>query len=266
MKIHEYQGKALLKEFNIPIQDGFLLEDVKDTKEIVKKTQKTFNSEAVIVKAQIHAGGRGKAGGVKYCSSANIAEETAIDLMGKTLVTHQTGPEGKEVKKIFITEALDIEKEYYIAITLDRSKEKDVIMVSPEGGVDIEKVAEETPEKIFKVWIEPNYGLRTFQIQELVTGLGLDKSFHKEAIQFFKNLYKCYEDLDCTILEVNPLVLTEDSKIIALDSKLNFDDNALYKHPEIANMRDPDEEDLTELEASKYGLNYIRFNRYNTIK
>ena len=260
MKIHEYQGKALLKEFNIPIQDGFLLEDIKDTKEIVKKTQQTFNSEAVIVKAQIHAGGRGKAGGVKYCPSADIAEETAIDLMGKTLVTHQTGPEGKEVKKIFITEALDIEKEYYVAITLDRSKEKDVIMVSPEGGVDIEKVAEENPEKIFKVWIEPNYGLRTFQIQELVAGLGLDKSFHKEAAQFFKNLYKCYEYLDCTILEVNPLVLTNDGKIIALDSKLNFDDNALYRHPEIAEMRDPDEEDPTELEASKYNLNYIKLD------
>ena len=151
MKIHEYQGKALLKEFNIPIQDGFLLEDEKDAKEIIKKTQKTFNSEAVIVKAQIHAGGRGKAGGVKYCPNADIAEETAIDLMGKTLVTHQTGPEGKEVKKIFITEALDIEKEYYVAITLDRSKEKNVIMVSPEGGIDIEKVAKETPNKIFKV-------------------------------------------------------------------------------------------------------------------
>ena len=260
MKIHEYQGKALLKEFNIPIQDGFLIEDAKDAKEIIKKTQDTFNSEAVIVKAQIHAGGRGKAGGVKYCPSADIAEETAIDLMGKTLVTHQTGPEGKEVKKIFITEAFDIEKEYYVAITLDRSKEKDVIMVSPEGGVDIEKVAQETPNKIFKVWVEPNYGLRTFQIQELVNGLGLDKTFHKEAIQFFKNLYRCYENLDCTILEVNPLVLTEDGKIIALDSKLNFDDNALYKHPEILAMRDPNEEDPTELEASKYNLNYIKLD------
>ena len=260
MKIHEYQGKALLKEFDIPIQDGFLMENAKDAKEIINKTQKTFNSEAVIVKAQIHAGGRGKAGGVKYCPSADIAEKAAIDLMGKTLVTHQTGPEGKEVKKIFITQALDIKKEYYVAITLDRSKEKNVIMVSPEGGVDIERVAEETPDKIFKVWVEPNYGLRNFQIQELINGLGLDKAFHKEAIQFFKNLYKCYESLDCTILEVNPLVLTEDGKIIALDSKLNFDGNALYKHPQIEEMRDPDEEDPTELEASKYNLNYIKLD------
>ena len=260
MKIHEYQAKKILKEFNVPIQDGYVVEDTLNAKEVVSKVQKDFNSEAVVVKAQIHAGGRGKAGGVKFCTSIDKAESEIKEMMGKKLVTHQTGPEGKEVKKILITEALDIKSEFYVAITLDRGKEMDVIMVSPEGGVDIEAVAEKTPEKIHKVWVEPNYGLRAFQIKKLIKGLGFTGSHVKDAIILFQNLYKCYQETDCSLLEINPLVITEDDKIIALDAKFNFDGNALYKHPDIANMRDIDEEDPTEVEASKYNLNYIKLD------
>ena len=181
-------------------------------------------------------------------------------MMGMQLVTPQTGPEGKEVKKILVTEALNIKSEFYVAITLDRAKEMNVIMVSPEGGVDIEEVAENNPEKIHKVWIEPNYNLRGFQIKKLIKGLGLSGSNAKDAISLFKNLYKCYEETDCSLLEINPLILTEDDKIIALDAKFNFDSNALYKHSNILNMRDLDEEDPTEVEASKYNLNYIKLD------
>ncbi len=260
MKIHEYQAKKILKEFNVPIQDGYVIEDTLNAKKTVKKVQNDFGSEAVVVKAQIHAGGRGKAGGVKFCSSADKAENEIKEMMGKKLVTHQTGPEGKEVKKIFITEALDIKSEFYVAITLDRAKEMNVIMASPEGGVDIEEVAEKTPEKIHKVWIEPNYGLRGFQIKKLIKGLGFSDSHMKDAIILFQNLYKCYEETDCSLLEINPLIITKDEKIIALDAKFNFDGNALYKHPDILSMRDVHEEDPTEVEASKYNLNYIKLD------
>ena len=260
MKIHEYQAKQILKEFNIPIQDGHIIKDSSESREIVAKVQKDFNSEAVVVKAQIHAGGRGKGGGVKFCTSIDKAEKEIQKMMGMQLITHQTGPEGRKVKKILVTEALDIKSEFYVAITLDRAKEMNVIMVSPEGGVDIEDVAQKTPEKIHKVWIEPNYNLRGFQIKKLIKGLGLSSSHAKDAIELFKNLYKCYEKTDCSLLEINPLVLTKDDKIIALDAKFNFDGNALYKHSNILEMRDFDEEDLTEVEASKYNLNYIKLD------
>tara|TARA_Y100000768_G_scaffold26943_1_gene18143 strand:+ start:3664 stop:4842 length:1179 start_codon:yes stop_codon:yes gene_type:complete len=260
MKIHEYQAKQILKEFNVPIQDGHIVDDTSQAREVVAKVQKDFNSEAVVVKAQIHAGGRGKGGGVKFCTSIDKAEKEIQEMMGMQLVTHQTGPEGKEVKKILVTEALDIKSEFYVAITLDRAKEMNVIMVSPEGGVDIEEVAKKTPEKIHKVWIEPNYNLRGFQIKKLINGLGLSRSHAKDAIELFKNLYKCYEETDCSLLEINPLIVTKDDKIIALDAKFNFDSNALYKHSNILDMRDLDEEDPTEVEASKYNLNYIKLD------
>tara|TARA_B100000900_G_scaffold261174_1_gene222624 strand:+ start:1198 stop:2376 length:1179 start_codon:yes stop_codon:yes gene_type:complete len=260
MKIHEYQAKKILKEFNVPIQDGYVIENTLKAMETVKKVQIDFDSEAVVVKAQIHAGGRGKAGGVKFCTSADKAEQEIKQMMGKKLVTHQTGPDGKEVKKILITEALDIKSEFYVAITLDRAKEMNVIMASAEGGIDIEEVAEKTPEKIHKIWIEPNYGLRSFQIKKLIKGLGLSGNHVKNAITLFKNLYKCYEKTDCSLLEINPLVITKNDKIIALDAKFNFDGNALYRHSDILNMRDIDEEDATEVEASKYNLNYIKLD------
>ena len=260
MKIHEYQAKQILKEFNVPIQDGHIIDDISQSRQVVERVQKDFNSEAVVVKAQIHAGGRGKGGGVKFCTSIDKAEKEIQGMMGMQLITHQTGPEGKEVKKVLVTEALDIKSEFYVAITLDRAKEMNVIMVSPEGGVDIEEVAEKTPEKIHKVWIEPNYNLRGFQIKKLIKGLGLSGTHAKDAIALFKNLYKCYEETDCSLLEINPLIVTEDDKIIALDAKFNFDGNALYKHPNILEMRDVDEEDPTEVEASKYNLNYIKLD------
>ncbi|MAV64264.1 MAG: ADP-forming succinate--CoA ligase subunit beta [Candidatus Marinimicrobia bacterium] len=260
MKIHEYQAKKILKKFNIPIQDGYLIENISNSREIISKVQKDFNSKAVVVKAQIHAGGRGKAGGVKFCTSIDKAEIETKEMMGKTLITHQTGSEGREVKKILVTEALDIKSEFYVAITLDRSKEMNVIMVSPEGGVDIEAVAEKNPEKIHKVWVQPNYGLRSFQIKKLINGLGFGINHVKDAIKLFQDLYKCYEETDCSLLEINPLIITEDDKIIALDAKFNFDGNALYKHSDILDMRDIDEEDPTEVEASKYNLNYIKLD------
>ena len=260
MKIHEYQAKKILKEFNVPIQDGYVIENTLKAMETVKKVQIDFDSEAVVVKAQIHAGGRGKAGGVKFCTSADKAEQEIKQMMGKKLVTHQTGPDGKEVKKILITEALDIKSEFYVAITLDRAKEMNVIMASPEGGIDIEEVAEKTPEKIHKIWVEPNYGLRSFQIKKLIKGLGLSDNHVKNAITLFRNLYECYEQTDCSLLEINPLVITKNDKIIALDAKFNFDGNALYRHSDILNMRDIDEEDATEVEASKYNLNYIKLD------
>ena len=260
MKIHEYQAKQILKEFNVPIQDGYIIEDASQSRDVVERVQKDFKSESVVVKAQIHAGGRGKGGGVKFCTSIDKAEKEIQEMMGMQLVTHQTGPEGKEVKKILVTEALDIKSEFYVAITLDRAKEMNVIMVSPEGGVDIEEVAEKTPEKIHKVWVQPSYNLRGFQIKKLIKGLGLSGAHAKDAIVLFKNLYKCYEETDCSLLEINPLIVTEDDKIIALDAKFNFDGNALYKHSNILDMRDVDEEDPTEVEASKYNLNYIKLD------
>ena len=256
MNIHEHQAKKILKEYGGPVSNGVVILNPNEIKEKIKK----LKSEQYVLKAQIHAGGRGKAGGVKFCTSIDKAEIEIKEMMGKTLITHQTGPEGKEVKKILVTEALDIKSEFYVAITLDRSKEMNVIMVSPEGGVDIEAVAEKNPEKIHKVWVEPNYGLRSFQIKKLIKGLGFAKNHVKDAIKLFQDLYRCYEETDCSLLEINPLIITEDDKIIALDAKFNFDGNALYKHSNILDMRDTDEEDPTEVEASKYNLNYIKLD------
>tara|TARA_B100000401_G_scaffold425252_1_gene354782 strand:- start:660 stop:1844 length:1185 start_codon:yes stop_codon:yes gene_type:complete len=258
MKIHEYQGKKILSKFNVPIQDGFIVNDIKDAEDIIQKVQKTFNTEDVIVKAQIHAGGRGKGGGVKYASNFTKALSYTKDILGMNLVTHQTGPEGKLVKKVFITEAYDIKKEYYAAITLDRSKKMDVFMVSTEGGVNIEEVAEKTPEKIIKTWIHPMEYLSTKDAEKLAIGLNLSNNLKNDAIEIFKNMYKCYKDMDTTLLEINPLVVTEQEKIVALDAKFNFDSNALFRQQDVLKMQDLDEEDPTELEASQFDLNYVK--------
>ena len=258
MKIHEYQGKKILSKFNVPIQDGFIVNDIKDAENIIQKVQKTFNTEDVIVKAQIHAGGRGKGGGVKYASNFTKALSYTKDILGMNLVTHQTGPEGKLVKKVFITEAYDIKKEYYAAITLDRSKKMDVFMVSTEGGVNIEEVAEKTPEKIIKTWIHPMEYLSTKDAEKLAIGLNLSNNLKNDAIEIFKNMYKCYKDMDTTLLEINPLVVTEQEKIVALDAKFNFDSNALFRQQDVLKMQDLDEEDPTELEASQFDLNYVK--------
>ena len=259
MKIHEYQAKEILEKFDIPIQRGYTLENKEDINLIIKKVQEEFETEAVIVKAQIHAGGRGKGGGVKYCASLEDAQANAEDILGMNLVTHQTGPEGKKVNKILITEALDIKKEYYFAITFDRSKNCDVFIVSDEGGVDIEEVAKNSPEKIVKAWIDDSADSLDNSIKKIIAQLSLEK-YEDQIDDIFRKLYKCYYESDCSLLEINPLIITEDDKIIALDAKVNIDSNALFRHPDIMSYRDKSEENPLELQASEYGLNYIKLD------
>jgi succinyl-CoA synthetase beta subunit len=258
MKIHEYQAKEILKKYNIPIQEGYAIENSADIDSTIKKVQADFNCEAVIVKAQIHAGGRGKGGGVKYCPTFEDAQGAANTILGMNLITHQTGPEGKMVNKILITEALDIEKEYYFAITFDRSKNSDVFIVSSEGGVDIEEVAENNPDQIIKAWIDDSPNALESAVKEIITSLSLEEFENVE--QMFKDLYKCYLESDCSLLEINPLVSTTSGEIIALDAKVDIDSNSLFRHPEIAAYHDKSEEDPLELKAAEYGLNYIKLD------
>ena len=260
MKIHEYQGKRILKSYGIPIQDGFVTDNNEDIESTIDKVAEEYNCSQFIVKAQIHAGGRGKGGGVKFCQDKSSAVESANNILGMNLVTPQTGEAGQKVRKIYITKAFDISHEYYIAITLDRSKNQDVIMASTEGGMDIEKVAEETPEKIIKVWVDPIQGLHDDQIKTLADGLGFRDDLFSQVSDLFKKLYKCYIEKDTTMLEINPLVKTEDNNVVALDSKFNFDGNAIFRHPDVNDMEDPFEVDETELEAGKFNLNYIKLD------
>ena len=260
MKIHEFQGKNIFKHYGIPIQDGYVIDNLADASATIEKVQKEFNSKAVMVKAQIHAGGRGKGGGVKYCPTTKDALENVSNMLGMNLVTPQTGAGGQKVRKVYITEALDIQKEYYCALTLDRAKTKDVFMVSSEGGVEIEKVAAETPEKIIKVWIDPLIGMKIPQARELAIGLDLGGEPLKTAITMFMKMYQCYVETDASLVEINPLVLTEDDRVVALDAKFNFDDNALYRQLDIAELHDKHEEDPTEMAAKEYNLNYIKLD------
>ena len=260
MKIHEYQGKQILKSYDIPIQDGIVVEKKEDIEDAIDKVSQEYECEQFIVKAQIHAGGRGKGGGVKFCPNKTSTIEAANNILGMNLVTPQTGESGQKVRKIYITKAFDIAHEYYVAITLDRSKNQDVIMASTEGGMDIEKVAEETPDKIIKVWVDPLKGLQDDQINALANGLGFEGDLFNQASDIFQKLYSCYIEKDTSLLEINPLVKTEDNNIVALDSKFNFDGNAMFRHPDINEMEDPFEIDETELEAGKYNLNYIKLD------
>ena len=260
MKIHEYQAKNILKQYDIPIQDGYTLDDINDAEKTILKVQEDFKTNDFVVKAQIHAGGRGKGGGVKYSPDFESALKNAKNILGMNLVTHQTGNKGKQVNTIYITEAFDIKKEYYVAITLDREQKKDVFMVSTEGGVNIEDVAKNTPDKITKIWINPLDDLSDKDAEELAISLGFDNELKIQAKNIFVNLYKCYKEMDCTILEVNPLIKSDDNKIIALDAKLNFDSNAIFRHDEIPLMRDLTEEDPMEIEANKFNLNYIKLD------
>ena len=260
MKIHEYQGKEILKSYGIPIQDGYVIDNIEDAQLTINKVQKKFDTEAVVVKAQIHAGGRGKGGGVKFSPSTESALENSNNMLGMNLITHQTGPEGQKVRKVYITEALDIKKEFYCAITLDRARNKDVFMVSSEGGVEIEEVAKEMPEKIIKAWIDPLVGMKSFHAQKLALGLGLSGDAYKETVKVFIKMYQCYMGTDASIVEINPLILTTDERIVALDAKFNFDGNALFRHKDIAELRDVYEENPTEIEASKFNLNYIKLD------
>ena len=256
MKVHEYQGKELFRKYQIPTPDGVPVFSVEEA----LKAYDELATDTVVVKAQIHAGGRGKGGGVKLARSKEEVESLSKEILGMTLVTHQTGPDGKEVQRLLIESGANIEKEFYAAITLDRGKEMDVFMVSIEGGVDIEKVADETPEKIVKTWIDPMLGMNSFQARKLAFGLNLSGSAFKEACSIFMKMYTCYRSTDASLLEINPLILTKDERVIALDSKFNFDGNALFRQKEIAEMRDLTEEDSMEVEAGKYNLNYIKLD------
>lgn len=252
MNIHEYQAKAVLAQFGVQVPEGKVAFSVEEAVAVAKE----LGGKAV-VKAQIHAGGRGKAGGVKLAKSLEEVEQNARELLGKTLVTHQTGPEGKVVKRLLIEQLTDIKKEYYIGLVLDRAQGRVVLMASAEGGVEIEEVAAEHPEKIFREVIDPATGLLPFQARNLAFKLELPKEAVNKAVKFMLGLYQAYVEKDCSIAEINPLVLTGDNQVLALDAKLNFDDNALYRHADIVALRDEDEEDPKEIEASKYDLSYI---------
>lgn len=260
MKIHEYQAKQLLKEYGIPIQDGVTIDDAAQAEAAIAQVERDFGATQFVVKAQIHAGGRGKGGGVKFSADRATALENIRKILGMVLVTHQTGAEGRRVKKVMVAQALDIAREFYAAITLDRAKGMDVFMVSSEGGVEIEEVAKTSPEKIVKEWIVPGFGLRPFQARNLAASLGLGGNAAKQAVPLFQQLYALYRELDCSIVEINPLIVTQQGALVALDAKINVDDNALGLHPAVAAMRDLDEEDPAEVEAAKYHLNYIKLD------
>jgi succinyl-CoA synthetase beta subunit len=255
MKIHEYQAKSILNQYGVRIPRGEVAETAEKAYEIAKDI-----GPKVVVKAQIHAGGRGKGGGVKLANTPEEAQERAREIIGMNLVTHQTGPEGKLVKTILVEEALDIAKELYIGIVIDRAKEAPVVMASSEGGMEIEKVAAETPELIFKEYINPATGFLPFQARKLAFQLGLEGNTFKQAVKFLLTLYKAFESTDASLAEINPLLITGQGDVLALDAKMNFDDNALVRHPNIKEMRDLDEEEPLEVEASEFDLNYIKLD------
>ncbi len=256
MKIHEYQAKEIFRKFNVPVPNGKMVKSV----DAAVKAAKALDGKVKVVKAQIHAGGRGKGGGVKVAKNINEVKKYAKQILGMNLVTHQTGPEGKVVKRLLIEEGVNIERELYVGITLDRAQSKNVIMASTEGGVEIEKVAAETPEKIIKETVDPAIGIQPYQARKIAFALGLEGTQFKNATKFLMQLYKVYEATDASIAEINPLVVTKEGDVIALDAKMNFDDNALYRHPEITKYRDLSEEEPLEIEASKYDLNYIKLD------
>lgn len=257
MKIHEYQAKEILRKFNVAVPKGKVAFNADEAVQIAKDE---LGGEVWVVKAQIHAGGRGKGGGVKVAKSLDEVRELANQILGMTLITHQTGPEGRLVKRLLVEQGVNIEKEFYVGITLDRASSKNVVMVSTEGGVEIEKVAAESPEKIIKEVVEPELGLQPFQARRLAFALGLEGNQHKSAVKFLSALYNAYISSDCSLAEINPLVLTKEGEVIALDAKMNFDDNALYRHQDVVQYRDLDEEDPLEIEASKFNLNYIKLD------
>ncbi|MEO5858197.1 MAG: ADP-forming succinate--CoA ligase subunit beta [Pyrinomonadaceae bacterium] len=256
MKIHEYQGKALLKEYGVPVPRSI----VARTPEEAEAAAKELGTDVVVVKAQIHAGGRGKGGGVKLAKSPEEAKQIASDMLGMMLITHQTGAEGREVKTLLIEEGLPIDKEFYLGITLDRVTGRNTFMASSAGGMDIEKVAEETPELILKETIDPSVGLRPFQARKLAFGLGIPSDLINQAAKFMLSLYDAYEKLDASLVEINPFLLTKDNRLIALDAKVTFDDNAMFRHKDYTDLRDLDEEEPLEIEASKFDLNYIKLD------
>ena len=256
MKIHEYQAKDLFRSYNVTVPEGYPAFSVKEALEAYDK----LNTETVVVKAQIHAGGRGKGGGVKLAHSRAEVEELASKILGMNLVTHQTGSEGKEVQRLLIEEGVNIQRELYAGIVLDRAARQYVFMVSTEGGVEIEKVAAETPEKIIKEWINPENGFTEKQGEKLAVKLGLVNGQVSSAVDIFTSLWNVFSELNCSLLEFNPLVVTSQEQVIALDAKLNLDSNGLFRHRELLELRDKSEEDPAELLASQYNLNYINLD------
>ena len=253
MKIHEYQGKQLLREYGVPTPRGFPAMSVDEAVDAAKK----LGGSVWVVKAQIHAGGRGKGGGVKVAKSIDEVRARAREILGMQLITHQTGPQGQKVRRLLIEEGADIRKELYVGMVVDRGTQKVVLMASSEGGMDIEEVAAKTPQKIRRVYVDPVQGLTDADADEIALGIGIPQSALAQGRTVFKGLYKCFDATDASLAEINPLILTGDNRVVALDAKLNFDDNALFRHPELQAMRDLDEEDPLEIEASKYDLNYI---------
>lgn len=256
MKIHEYQGKEILKKYGVAVPKG----EVAFTIDEAVKTAEKIGGSIWIVKAQIHAGGRGKGGGVKLARNFEEVRERAGEILGMRLITHQTGPEGRIVRRLLVEQGINIARELYVGITLDRQCAQNVVMVSTEGGMEIEKVAAETPEKILKEAVDPVFGLQQFQARSLCIRLGLTGDALKNGVKFLMALYKAYESSDASLAEINPLVITQEGHVIALDAKINFDDNALFRHPEYENLRDIDEEDPLEVEASASNLNYIKLD------
>lgn len=255
MKIHEYQAKEIFSRFGVKVPKGKVTDSPEGAKEIAKEI-----GGKVVIKAQIHAGGRGKAGGIKLAENPEQAYEFAKNMLGKPLITHQTGPEGRIVRKILVEEALPVEKEFYVGMVLDRSKYCPVLMASPFGGMEIEEVAAKHPESILKVYVDPLCGIQAYQLRKISKFLGLDGEKAKNASKFIEALVNCYLKTDASLAEINPLILTKDGQILALDAKMNFDDNSLIRHPEIAELRDIYEEDPLEVEASKFNLNYIKLD------
>jgi succinyl-CoA synthetase beta subunit len=256
MKIHEYQGKELLRKFGVPVPRGI----VAHTPEEAFNAAKELGTDVVVVKAQIHAGGRGKGGGVKLAKSPEEARDIAEKMLGMQLVTHQTGPEGRKVGVLLIEEGLPIDQEFYLGIVLDRATGRPVFMASQAGGMDIEEVAAHTPEKILKETIDPAIGFRPFQARKLAFGLGLPADLIGQAAKFMQALYQANEQMDASLMEINPFLLTKDKRLIALDAKVNFDDNAMFRHKDFADLRDLNEEEPLEIEASKFDLNYIKLD------
>jgi succinyl-CoA synthetase beta subunit len=256
MKIHEYQGKELLKNFGVPVPRGLVARSPEEAFQAAKE----LGTDIVVVKAQIHAGGRGKGGGVKLAKSPEEAREIASKMLGMKLVTHQTGPEGREVRVLLVEEGLPIDKEFYLGIVLDRASGRPVFMASAAGGMDIEEVAAKTPEQIIKETVDPAVGFRAFQARKLAFSLGLPAELIGQAVKFMQSLYLAYEQMDASLMEINPFLLTKDKRLIALDAKVNFDDNAMFRHKEFLALRDLNEEEPLEIEASKFDLNYIKLD------
>lgn len=265
MNIHEYQGKSILKSFGVRIQEGIVANTPEEAVEAAKKLQAETGTSWWVIKAQIHAGGRGKGGGVKLAKSLDEVRERATQILGMQLITHQTGPAGKKVNKILVAQDVYYPgetptKEYYMSVLMNRAAGRNIIMYSTEGGMDIEEVAEHTPELIFKEEIDPSVGLQAFQTRKIAFNLGLSGEALKEMTKFVASLYKAYETTDSAMFEINPVLKTSDNKILAVDAKVNLDDNALYRHADYAAMRDESEEDPTEVEATKSNLNYVKLD------